>query len=298
MNFFLLWNLGSRESSRSGDPARAGLRADTPLQPPYHRAAAGDHHSDLAWCADGQTWPAFRAHEAARHLYYCVLEGDPGISRAAADRTVTLVANSSPLRRSVGARAGRPVLDGIGGIRLDQFRPEPGARAGAPLRILLNGRRSRPKKGTDLILAALRRLEGRVPAFKTVLLDSLGPENRQDPCDGARLPAGSRFVLDPTQLELVALYQSAHVFVAAERKAGWCNTALEAMACGAAVVCTPSGTSDFVRDGENALVTLRHPWFLRRGIRRVLIDDELRRRLSAAGPPSVLPWSWDRLASR
>jgi glycosyltransferase involved in cell wall biosynthesis len=129
-----------------------------------------------------------------------------------------------------------------------------------------------------------------------VLFDSIGEHNRQDPRDGAPLPPGARFVMGPSQEELVALFQSAHVFVAAERKAGWCNTALEALACGCAVVCTRSGTMDFARHGENALVSWRNPWSLKRALRRLFADPALRECLSAAGPASAAPWSWERLA--
>ncbi len=260
-------------------------------------AAAADSRSDLAVCADPHTYEAFRSMPAATHLYYCVLEGDAGLARAIADPAVRLAANSGALRRSLERRARRPVLDGIGGIRTTQFRPDPHRRAEVPLRVLVNGRRSRAKKGTDLVLAALRGLGG-VPEFETILFDSIEPNNRQDPRDGAPLPPNSRFVINPTQDELVALYQSAHVFVAAERKAGWCNTALEALACGCALVCTSSGTRDFARDGENALVTWRHPFFLRRAIRRVLTDVALRERLAAAGPASAEPWAWPVLAAK
>lgn len=260
-------------------------------------AGAAGGAADLAVCADPHTYDAFRSHRAGTHLYYCVIEGDAGLARAAADPAVRLAANSGALRRAVERRARRAVLDGAGGIRTTQFRPDPAKRAAAPLRVLLNGRRSRAKKGTDLVLAALRSLAG-VPAFEIVLFDSVDAHNRQDPRDGAALPANARYVLDPSQEELVALYQSAHVFVAAERKAGWCNTALEALACGCALVCTRSGTRDFARDGENALVTWRHPFLLRRAIRRTLADAALRERLAAAGPASAEPWAWPRLAEK
>jgi glycosyltransferase involved in cell wall biosynthesis len=149
------------------------------------------------------------------------------------------------------------------------------------------------------VLRALAGLEGRVPGFEVVLFDSLSAHNRQDPRDGAPLPANARFVLGPTQQELVALYQSAHLFVAAERKAGWCNTALEALACGTAVVCTGSGTTDFARNGENALVARwRHPFFLRPLIARVLRDAALRERLGVAGPPTAAEWTWETLAAK
>lgn len=263
---------------------------------PLTEAAAAT--ADVAITADPHTFEAFRAHRAARHLYYCVIEGDPGLDRAIGDPRILLAANSGPLRQRIARRARRPVLDGVGGIDPKRFHPDPARRASAPLRVLLNGRRSRPKKGTDLVLRALGGLRG-VPELEIVLFDAIGPQNRQDPRDGAPLPRNARFVLDPTQDELVALYQGAHLFVAAERKAGWCNTALEAMACGTAVVCTPSGTTDFARHEENALVVpWRHPWFLRRAIARALRDPKLRDRLGAEGPGTAATWSWDSLAAK
>ena len=254
---------------------------------------------DLAVCGDPHTYETFLGQRAVRHLYYCVIEGDPAVAWAAGQRHVRIAANSGALKRDLERRFRRTVLDGIGGINLRQFRPEPARRAASPLRVVLNGRRSRTKKGTDLLLAALRGLEGKVPEFAIVLFDTVGPENRQDPRVGARLPKNARFFIGPTQEELAALYQSAHVFAAAERKAGWCNTALEAMACGAAVVCTKSGTLDFARNGENALVVpVRHPWFLRPAFRRVLSDGALREALGARAADDAEPWNWTRLAER
>ena len=261
--------------------------------------SAADDRSELAICGERDTYPEFRRHRATRHVYYCVIESDPGLHAAASDPAVTLMANSGPLLRSLQQRTRRPVLDGVGGIRPEQFLPDAARRRTSPLRVLVNGRRSRSRKGTDLVLRALRGLSDRGMEFETVLFDALDPAtNRQDPRDGAPLPPNARFVLSPTQVELVELYQSSDIFVAAEKRAGWCNTALEALACGCALVCTRSGTTDFARDGENALVTLRHPWFLRQAIRKLLAESALRERLAAAGPPSAKPWAWPLLAQR
>lgn len=261
-------------------------------------AAAGEA-SDIALGADPHTFPAFVAHRSGVHVYYCVIEGDPGVARALAEPGVRLAANSGALRKALRRRARGPVLDGIGGIDTRQFTPDPARRAERPLRVLVNGRRSRAKKGTDLVLAALAPLARRAPAFEIVLFDSVGEGNVQDPRAGAPLPPNARFVLGPSQAELVALYQSAHVFVAAERKAGWCNTALEALACGAALVCTPSGTADFARDGENArVVRWRNRWTLRAAAAELLRDPAQRDRLGAAGPATAQAWSWDTLADK
>ena len=121
---------------------------------------------DLGICGDDKTYAAFRARPAGRHLYYCVLEGDPGLGRALADRAVALMANSGPLRRAIERRARRPVLDGAGGIRPERFRPDPSRRAASPLRVLVYGRRSRAKKGTDLVLRALGGPRGVSPRSK------------------------------------------------------------------------------------------------------------------------------------
>jgi len=259
-------------------------------------ATARGMASEVAICGDPHTYGAFREHRADLHLYYCVLLRDPGLARAIADREVLLAANSTALRSWVARRGRRPVLDGVGGIDADRFRPDPARRAESPVRILVNGRRSRPKKGTDLILAALRGLP-RDPDFEVVLFDTQGPGSTEDPRTGVALPEFARYILGPTQQELVALYQSAHVFIAAERKAGWCNTALEAMACGCAVACTSSGTEDFARDGETAVrIPFRHPFFVRRAAARLLRDRTLRARLSAAGPAEARRWNWNDLA--
>src|SRR5262245_52116289 len=115
-------------------------------------ARAAGTSSDLAICGDAATYGAFRAHGASLHLYYCVIEGDPGVSAAIADPGVRLMANSGPLRAWLERRARRPVLDGAGGIRPERFRPDASRREASPLRVLVNGRRSRAKKGTDLVL--------------------------------------------------------------------------------------------------------------------------------------------------
>src|SRR5439155_12087932 len=144
-------------------------------------AAAAGASSDLALCGDSQTYPAFRSHSARHHIYYCVLEGDPGLPLALADPAVVLMANSGPLRAALRRKSRRAVLDGVGGIRPERFRPSVARRSVAPLRVLVNGRRSRTKKGTDLVLRALRGLDRRVPSFEIVLFDALDPAtNRQD----------------------------------------------------------------------------------------------------------------------
>jgi glycosyltransferase involved in cell wall biosynthesis len=95
------------------------------------------------------------------------------------------------------------------------------------------------------------------------------------------------------------LYSQADIFVSGERRAGWANTAAEAMACGLPVVCTPSGSRDFAAHNETALVVpFAYPFLLRRQIKRLIEDPELRLRLAEAGYRKIGEFTWDALAER
>ena len=262
-------------------------------------ALTGSRTFDAAFTPQVDLLPRLRALPARARVWYCVLEGERGERADIAADDLVLMANSGALRTRLARRAGRAVLDGIGGIDPERFRPDPAQRRPGKLTVLAYGRRSRAKKGTDLIVRAVERVHRRYPALELVLFDHVGPGNERDPREGFRADVPVRWEINPTQDELARLYASADVFVAAERKAGWCNTAIEAMSAGAAVVCTTSGTRDFARHGETAwVVPLRHPWFLARGLSRVLADDALRARLQAAGPAAVRPFAWPVLAAK
>jgi glycosyltransferase involved in cell wall biosynthesis len=95
------------------------------------------------------------------------------------------------------------------------------------------------------------------------------------------------------------LFFQADIFVSGERRAGWANTAAEAMACRLPVVCTPSGSRDFAVHNETALVVpFAHPFLLRRQIKRLFEDAALRERLSEAGHRKISGFTWDALAER
>src|SRR2546425_8418397 len=76
---------------------------------------------------------------------------------------------------------------------------------------------------------------------------------------------------------------------------------MEAMACGTALVTYDNGGSrDYARDGETALVAPRRDVAaLAAALERMLGDDELRRRLAAAGATYVrTTFDWDRAVAR
>lgn len=279
-----------------GAPA-TWLPPDASVRP--HRELAGSPEFDAILTPQPVLLPLLRSAPASRRVWYCVIEGERGERAALADRSLMVMANSSALRARLARLSGRAILDGVGGVDPERFAPDAAARVGGRRTLLAYGRRSRPRKGTDLVVRAAEGLARRFPDLELVLFDHLGPGNEGDPRAGFAPRVPHRYVINPSQQELAGLYASADVFVAAEKRAGWCNTAIEAMSAGAAVVCTRSGTADFARHGETAwVVPFRHPFFLARGIARVLSDDRLRARLSAAGPAAVRPFAWPVLAAK
>ena len=76
---------------------------------------------------------------------------------------------------------------------------------------------------------------------------------------------------------------------------------LEAMAAGLAVVSfdCPTGPSEIVADGTTGLlVPAEDVPALAAALDRVMIDESLRRRLAAAAPTAVLPYSLEKVGRR
>ncbi len=256
-----------------------------------------------AWDAmispDPELFAECRAPGALR-VYYSVLEKAPGEDRAVRAADLVL-ANSAGMRRYL-ARRGVPAEDAAGGVNVEWFRPpEPDARRGPgsePVSTLVYGRLSRRRKGTWVAARAIERAALACGApVRLTLFDA--PPDGASPSLPRPLRIPHEWVLNPTQRELADLYGKADLFVSAERRAGWCNTAGEAMACGAAVVCTRSGTEDFAFDGVTAAVARwRWSWALSRAVEPLLRDPGRRRALAARGLAKIQEFSWERTADR
>jgi glycosyltransferase involved in cell wall biosynthesis len=191
----------------------------------------------------------------------------------------------------------------IGGVNLSIFHPPESdprlarAKERGPIRALVYGRLSRKRKGTLAAARAVSMAARRTGTRIELTLFDAPPSDEQPPPERLPLSIPHRWVLHPSQEALAALYGDADLFVSAERRAGWCNTAAEAMACGAAVACTRSGTEDFARDGETALVS-RWPWVwsLAGRVAPLLRDPALRARVAAAGREKIGEFTWERTA--
>ncbi len=203
------------------------------------------------------------------------------MARALGHRDVRYVATSSAVVAMLEACGTTPAAVVPAGIdRAVYFAEGGGPERGARVGVLL---RSSPHKGTDDALEAFGILRG-----AGVQLDAVGAGAGASAVGCTSWPA-------PDDASMRRFYSSLAVFVLPSHQEAWGLPALEAMACGAAVVLVDNvGCRDFAEDGRNCLlVPPRRPDLIAAAVGRLLGDDGLRRRLGEAGRRTVESMDWD-----
>jgi glycosyltransferase involved in cell wall biosynthesis len=284
---------------------------------------------DVGICGEYSILPHFEALRARAKFFYFVLEGHK-MEKTVARRSYRFLGSSGGLCRRIERKYGVTCHRAPGGINPDVFHPVPrgalqaGDRAAVlpgsdqeesaslsgvsrndhsgiltPFTIISYGRIYKKRKGVHHVIRAAEALHRKYAGLRLIFFDSLVGRDRRDPRPLIKTSVPYEFHLDLPQDRLAWLYSQADVFVSAERRAGWANTAAEAMACRLPVVCTASGSGDFAIHGETALVVpFAHPFFLRRQVERLILDPALRERLAAAGRDKIMTLTWDSLAAR
>jgi GT2 family glycosyltransferase/glycosyltransferase involved in cell wall biosynthesis len=168
------------------------------------------------------------------------------------------------------------------GIDLDTFGP----RADVSRRedMVLAVGRSNPLKNLPLTLEAWHSLPEPRPEL---CLFGIEPKLATDP--------GMRYVTAPDDTEVNELFCQATVFVQTSTHEGFALPPLEAMATGAAIVCTDAhGNRDFCVDGVNCLMPAPDPRAVAAALTRLLEDPELRAQLGQAGIATAASYAWER----
>ncbi len=171
-----------------------------------------------------------------------------------------------------------------GAVETSRFVPDRDDQGGEPPVLLYHGRVDARKGVLDMIDAlVLLRDEG--VRFRLVL-SGIGPD-----LEAATARLAQTGVASLTTLRgyvdyehAPEAYAGADIFVSPTYAEGFSNTILEAMACGLATIsCRVVGVVDCLRDGENGLlVEAGDVPALAHGLRRLITEPALRRRLAAA----------------
>jgi GT2 family glycosyltransferase len=167
------------------------------------------------------------------------------------------------------------------GIDLDTFQPRSDVRRREDMVLALG--RSNPLKNLPLTLGAWRALQ---PSPELCLF-GIEPELASEP--------GIRYVEAPDDARVNELLNETTVFVQTSKHEGFALPPLEAMAAGAAVVCTDAhGNRDFCVDEHNCLMPEPELAAVSAAIARLIADPQLRERLARAGVETASEYAWDR----
>jgi len=258
---------------------------------------------DIGLLSEYSILPYFDRLKARAKFFYFLLEGNRR-EKEVVRRPFYFLGNSKGICRRFEKKYGIHCFRAPGGINPRIFYPlekasAPSRAAENTFKILCFGRIYKKRKGVHQVIRAVEKLYRRFPQLRIIFFDSLVGEDRRDPRPLIKTSVPHEFHLNLPQSRMAWLFSQADLFASAERRAGWANTAAEAMACGLPVVCTPSGTGDFAIPGRTALVVLcSHPYFLSRQIKRLILDEELRSRLARAGHDKIMEFTWEALAGR
>jgi GT2 family glycosyltransferase len=169
------------------------------------------------------------------------------------------------------------------GIDLDNFRPLAGVERRRDMLLALG--RTNPLKNLPLTLDAWQRLPEPRPELRMFGIEPEVAEGRP----------GIVYEERPSDARVNELMCEATVFLQTSTHEGFCLPALEAMATGAAVVCTDAhGNRDFCEDGVNCLMPAGRVEEVSAALARLLADPALCERLGAAGRVTAASYAWER----
>ncbi len=188
----------------------------------------------------------------------------------------------------------------VGGINCQLFwqKPVKERKDDDPFIIMLYGRLSEGVKGTGLIVKACEQLYKKYPFIRLLLFDTPVDQKMLDLDHAFTSVVPFDFVMNHPVEKNAELFHRADIFVSAEKQTGWANTVAEAMASGIPVVATRGGTMDIVLDNETGILVKRNVRSIRKGIEKLILSEELRKRLAGNGYTFIRQFDWKNLAAR
>jgi glycosyltransferase involved in cell wall biosynthesis len=168
-----------------------------------------------------------------------------------------------------------------------------------PERFILTLATLEPRKGLDVLIAALARLGAGAPPLLVVGQPGWGGVDIDATARAAGLPVGAVRTLGRIDdADLSVVLRAANALVAPSRAEGFGLPVAEAMAVGTAVVCSDAPALVEVAGDAAMIVARGDDGVLAEAIEAVWADEALRGRLSEAGVLRSARYTWDAVAQR
>ncbi len=141
-------------------------------------------------------------------------------------------------------------------------------------------------KGLKYSIEALKILKEKYKDLKVYMFGTSDPKEK--------IPGLVKFIKDASQKDTVKLYNNVSVFMCSTINEGYGLTAMEAMACGAAVASTDyEGIHEYGIAGVNCLLSpVKNVQAMVENVSRLFDDDKLRYTISKQGIESLSPYDW------
>jgi len=203
-----------------------------------------------------------------------------------------MISVSKSIQKLVKERSGRDSYLVPVAIDRSLFKQRQNADPEAPVkRILLVGNYLSPWKGLTDAFKAVKLLAADMNVELVLITQE---DRRRHIVNELGIPIEIHYC--PQLSDIPAIYASCHVYCCASWYEGIGLPKLEAFACGVPVVSTRDfGVCDFGIDGENVLLCEpNNPFDLSEKLRKILTDQLLAARLSAAGLRTVADFDWPK----
>lgn len=217
------------------------------------------------------------------------------LNRVLKHKEIIILANSSNMFELDKRKYGIKPVKAYGGIHIPELN-EVKRHEDEPFKVMAYGRLSRKGKGTSLVVKACEKLYRKGYNVKLLLFDSPIDQASLEKIENFRCKVPFEFIVNHPVQDNHELFNRADVFVAAEKKGGWSNTAAEALASGIPLIGTSIGTKDFLIHAETGLRVWRHPYFIRKAIEKLINDPELAKRLATNGRKKIKEFNWETLS--
>jgi glycosyltransferase involved in cell wall biosynthesis len=265
------------------------LHAPTPLFPPRRQPLVVTIHDTVPWTHPetltprGARWHRAMAARAAEHADAITVP-----THAVADELVGFLPALSPDRVHVlGGGVAPALLDDPGDLRV----------AGLPDEFILSLATLEPRKGLDVLIAALGRMGDEAPALVVVGQPGWGGVELRQAAQAARVP-DVRVLGRLADAELGVVLRRARALVAPSRAEGFGLPVAEAMAVGTPVICSDIPALAEVAGDASVLVPAGDPAALAAALSDLLDDEAALRKLSEAGRARAGVLDWDAVARR
>ena len=234
-----------------------------------------------------------------RKIYY-IVNPSVKLNKISKYQEIEFFANSSNLLERSEKKYGIKAFPALGGLSLKNFQKKELNRMNpsGSFTVMAYGRIAEGRKGTMYVVRACERLYRKGYKVKLLLFDTPVTEKIQAAIDKFRTKVPYELILNHPVERNVELYHKADIFVAPEKKTGYANTVVEAMASGTPVIATSSGTNDLLVDNETGIKVTRNSRKISFAILKLLNDYELCLKLTENARKKVEKLDWSLLADR